>query len=311
MGVPTNAHLTYSEIGIREDLGDMIFNIDPVETQFTRALRKGPKPLNTKVEWLTESLASAASNAQLEGNDVTIEAVVAPTRVYNNCQISTKSFAISGTEEEVKLAGRKSAIAHQTSKKGKELAKDIEYRNLREVRQDGAAATARKCRGALNWCTTNLDKASDATLNADGSITGGTARALTESLVLDTLQNIWSAGGNPKQAFMGPYQKRQFSAFAGTGNYRRPIENTKIVNTVDVYVHDFGMLALKPHRIMPTDTVFFPDMQYWKARNLRPVRREQIAKSGDSEKYFLITEGTLESSQEAASGRITNLTTSS
>lgn len=310
MAVPSNAHLTYSEVGIREELGDDIFNIDPVDTQFTRALKKGAKPKNTKVEWLTESLASAASNAQLEGDDTTAEAVTVPTRVYNMLQIYKKSFRISGTEEEVTLAGRKSAIAHQTVKKGKELSKDVEYMHLREVRNDGAAGTARKCRGALNWCTTNLSKASDATLNADGTVTGGTSRDLSETLVMDLMEDIWDAGGNPKMAFMGPYQKRQFSAFAGTGNYRRPIEAKKIINTVDVYVHDFGMLALKPHHIMPTDVVFFPDMQYWKKRTLRPIRREQLSKTGDSDLYQIIGESTLEACQEAASGRITNLNTS-
>ncbi|MEW6095367.1 MAG: DUF5309 domain-containing protein [bacterium] len=309
MAVPTNTFKTYEAIGVREDLSDIITNISPVDTQLYSAIGE-VKATNTKHEWQKDSLSAAASNAQLEGDDRTALAVTPTSREYNNCQIQAKTFRISRTMEKVVSAGRDSEISYQTAKAMKELARDIEYAFLREVRVDGAAATARKMKGALNWIISNIDKAADATLNADGTVTGGTARALTESIVKGVCQNIFVEGGNPNTVFCGAFQKRKFSEFAGSGNYRTMVENKKLEATVDVYVNDFYSLTIKPHRIMPTDVVVILDLNYWKKATLDPVARTELARTGDSRIFDITVEHTLEARAEKANGRITNLTTS-
>ncbi|MEW6095739.1 MAG: DUF5309 domain-containing protein [bacterium] len=309
MAPPTNTFKTYEAVGIREDLSDVITNISPVDTQFYSTIGE-VKATNTKHEWQKDSLSAAASNAQLEGDDRTALAVTPTVREYNMCQIQAKTFRISRTMEKVVSAGRDSEIANQTTKAMKELAKDTEYAFLREVRVDGAADTARKMRGALNWIISNLDKASDATLNADGTVTGGTARVLTEALVKGVCQNIFVEGGNPNTVFCGAFQKRKFSEFAGSGNYRTMVENKKLEATVDVYVNDFYSLTIKPHRIMPTDVVIILDLNYWKKATLDPVARTELARTGDSRIFDITVEHTLEARAEKANGRITNLTTS-
>jgi len=309
MAVPTGTFKTYEAIGRREDLSDSIANISPVDTLFYSGIAEVGAD-QTLHEWQTDALAAAAANASLEGGDATYTSVTPTVRLSNTCQIQEKSFIVSGTQEKVKKAGRTSELAYQTAKFSKELAKDIEYAFLREVAVTGDATTARKMKGALNHTTTNLSKATDATLNADGTVTGGTIRPLDETLVQTTRQNIFTAGGDPNVILCGPFQKQQFSKFANTNNYRRPVEADKLTNTVDVYVDDFGMLQIKPHRNMPTDVVFIPDMNYWKKATLRPTFRTQLAKTGDNIKYQILCEHTLEARAENASGRITNLTTS-
>lgn len=309
MAVPANTFKTYEAVGLREDLSDIITTISPLDTLFYSGLKEVGCSA-TKHEWQTDALAAAASNAQLEGDDRSATAIAATTRLYNMAQIQSKTFRISGTEEKVKKAGRVSEIDYQTAKHTKELAKDIEYAFLREIRVDGDAATARKMRGALNWIITNLDKAADATLNADGTVTGGTPRALTEILVKNVCQNIFTEGGNPTIVYCGAFQKRKFSEFAGSGNYRTMVENKKLEASVDVYVNDFFSLTIKPHRIMLTDVVFICDKNYWKKATLRPIGREELAKTGDSRIFDITVEHTLEANAEKANGRITNLTTS-
>lgn len=313
MTVAAGTFKTYESIGNREDLSDVITNISPVDTLFYSQLAEdGAKA--TKKEWQTDALAAAGANAQLEGDTTATTAATPTVRLSNTMQIQKKQLSVSGTQEAVSKsggsAGRPSELGYQTAKKAKELAKDVEYAFLREVEVTGDAGTARKMKGALNWTITNLDKADDATLNADGTVTGGTARPLNETLVQNVRQNIFTAGGDPKVIFCGPFQKRQFSAFAGTSNYRRPLEENKLTNTVDVYVDDYGMLSIKPHRNMPTDVVFIPDMAYWKKATLRAIKREELAKAGDAVIYHLIGEHTCVAKAENASGRITNLTTS-
>lgn len=310
--VPDNTFKTYESIGNREDLSDVITNISPVDTLFYSQLSEDGAKAITK-EWQTDSLAAAGANAHLEADDTAAEAASPTVRLSNTMQIQKKALRVSGTQESIAksggAAGRPSELGYQTAKKGKELAKDIEYAFLREVEVTGNAGTARKMKGALNFTVSNLDKAEDAVLNADGTVTGGTARPLSELLVQNVRQNVFTAGGDPKVIFCGPFQKRGFSAFAGTSNYRRPIEEKKLTNTIDVYVDDYGMLTIKPHRNMPTDVVFIPDMSFWKKATLRSVKREELAKTGDSTLYHLIGEHTLVAKAENASGRITNLTT--
>ena len=67
----------------------------------------------TLFEWQTDSLAAAdTTNGQIEGDDISsFEAVTATTRVKNYVQISRKTVIISGTQEVVNKAGRKSEDA--------------------------------------------------------------------------------------------------------------------------------------------------------------------------------------------------------
>lgn len=309
MAIPAGTYKTYEAVGIREDLSDVITNISPSDTLFYSSLKER-KATSTRHEWLTDTLASPATNAQLEGDDRTAQLLVAAAKLYNITQIQSKTIRISESNMAVKSAGNVTTVAYQTAKALKELAGDIEYAFLREVREDGNAGTARKMRGALNWIITNLSKAADATLNPDGTVTGGTPRPLTETLLKEVLQNVFISGGKPRVIYCGPFQKRKISEFAGAGNYRTVVEEKKLTATVDVYVGDFSVLQITPHRIMPTDVLFICDPDYWSKATLRPTKSRQLAKTGDSDIYDVTVEHTLEANAEAANGRITNLTTS-
>jgi hypothetical protein len=67
---------------------------------------------NSLFEWQTDTLASAAANAQLEGDDVSsFDSVTATVRLQNYAQISRKTIILSATEEVVNKAGRRSELA--------------------------------------------------------------------------------------------------------------------------------------------------------------------------------------------------------
>jgi hypothetical protein len=53
--------------------------------------------------------------------------VTPTTRWDNYCQISSKSFVISGTEDVVDKAGRDSEIDYQTILKTKEIKRDMNF----------------------------------------------------------------------------------------------------------------------------------------------------------------------------------------
>ena len=126
MAIVSNTFLTYAAIGNREDLADRIYNISPTDTPFMANIGKG-KATATLHEWQTDSLAAAAANAQLEGDDTTFTAAVATTRLGNTCQISRKDIIVSCTQDAVNKAGRRKEMVYQMAKRAKELKRDCEF----------------------------------------------------------------------------------------------------------------------------------------------------------------------------------------
>jgi hypothetical protein len=111
MAIVSNTFLTYSAKGIREDLSNVITNIAPEETPYSSNIGR-ENVSNALFEYQTDTLAAAAANAQLEGDDVaSYDAVTATVRMQNYCQISRKTIILSATEEVVNKAGRRSELA--------------------------------------------------------------------------------------------------------------------------------------------------------------------------------------------------------
>ena len=121
MAQPTNTFDTYDSVGEREDLSDVIYSISPTDTPFISSAAK-TKATAVLHEWQTDALAAAATNnAVIEGDEATLDAVSATTRLSNSSQIMDKTVVITGTQESVDKAGRASELAYQIAKKAKEL----------------------------------------------------------------------------------------------------------------------------------------------------------------------------------------------
>ena len=75
--VPTSISLTYSAVGIREDLSNVIYNIAPLDTPFLSGCGKETAD-NTHFEWQTDTIAGGAANRQKEGEDPDNDARVNP-----------------------------------------------------------------------------------------------------------------------------------------------------------------------------------------------------------------------------------------
>lgn len=313
MAVPNTTAQTYVAIGMREDLSDMIYNISPTETPFTSAIGKGSKATATLHEWQTDSLSAAGANAQVEGDDMNSMTATPTVRLNNYLQISTKGVLSSGTMEAILKAGRKSELAYQIAKRGKELKRDMEYIfTQNQAGFAGSATTARKLRALENWVGTN-NSGGTSYVSATGitaTVTDGTQRALTESLLKTVIRNCFTNGGDPTMLMVGPFNKQTVSTFTGNATRMDKSEDKKLFAAIDVYASDYGELKVVPNRFQRDRTAFVLDLEYWAMSVLRPITIEAIAKTGDSEKKMIVTEYTLESRNEAASGAIADLTTS-
>ena len=315
MGLPADTLSTFTSIGQREDLSDIIYDISPAETPFLTAIPK-VKATGTKHEWQTHSLtAASSSNFVLEGDDATTDAATTTARVYNYRAISDKVARVTGTQEAVNKAGRKSEMAFQMEARMKELKRDVESALLENnASVAGNSTTAPECAGAQAWIKTNIDKASDATASAGNGTdahTDGTARALAESQVESVLALAWANGGSPSLGILNAFQKRKFAAFSGSSTRTSDGDKKKVVNSVDIYIDPLGNeVRLVPCRQVPTDVIYFFDPEYVKFAVLRDFKTQDLAKTGDSERKQILVEYTLEMCQEKAHAAVYDLATS-
>ena len=313
MAQPTNTFDTYDSIGEREDLSDVIYNISPTDTPFLSSAAK-TKATAVLHEWQTDALAAAVTNNQvIEGDEATIDAISATTRLSNSCQIMDKTILITGTQEAVDKAGRASEIAYQIAKKAKELKRDLEASltsNNAEV--TGSATAARVAGGLRSWVATNDVMGTSGTSGGVGNTAAGngTQRAFTESLLKSVIKSVWNAGGNPTMVMVGPFNKQKLSGFTGNSTRFDAGADATLYTSVDVYASDFGQLQVVPNRFSRDREAWVLDMDYWGVAFLRDFTMHELSKTGDSEKRQLLLEATLESRNEAASGCVADITTS-
>lgn len=318
MALPTNTATTYANVGIREDLSDVIYRVAPEETPFTNNIGRS-KATATFHEWQTEDLAAADdSNAVLEGDDATLDAANIPARVGNRCQISDKTAVVSGTNDAVNKAGRDTEMARQVMLKGMELARDLEKQMLsNKASVAGAAGTARQSAGMESWIVTNASRGAGGSGGGfSGGVvaapTDGTQRAFTETLLKAAHLAAFNAGGKPNQLYMSGTQKQVFSTFPGISSTRvLPQGNAPvtIVGAADVYVGDFGRLTAIPHPYgMRSRTVLGVDPRMVAKADLRPMRNWVLSKTGDTEKRQILCEYTLEVKNEKAHFVVADLT---
>lgn len=320
MGAPNGTFQTHQSIGNREDLTDMISNIAPTETPFfTRAARVKAKAVYH--EHQTDTLAAAATNRHIEGDDSSPNTAVPTVRVGNHCQIFKKTIQVSGTQEVIDKAGRDSEVAYQLMKRGKELKRDIEFALTRnQASSAGGNNTARSLASVESWLATNRTSKGTGTAQSTPGFSGTTVLAPTDSTATSSftendlkamVKEAWSAGGDPRLILVGPTAKQRISGFVGIADITKEAGTTaratRIIGGADVYVSDFGEHVVVASHFSRDQTVLILDMDYWAVAMLRGMQKEKLAKTGDSEKWHLVTELTLESRNEAASAKITDV----
>lgn len=303
MAAPTNTYVSTAAVGNREDLTDIIDMITPSETPFYSMIGKA-KASGTLHEWQTQALRAAKQNAQAEGDDTTATAVTPQVRLGNYTQILKEAASVSGTQESVDKAGKKSEMAKQMALKSAEMKLDLEF----ALTRNGVSASGpRQMRGLVGWMV-GANVSSGAGYVAPNYVTNvaqtdGTARAFTESLLKDTLQKTYIAGGRPNVIMMGATQKQTFSTFTGNATRQKDADN-KLNASIDVYVSDFGTLKAVVNIQQRARDVFVLQSDKWAFATLRPWQKSPLAKTGDSERNQILLEGTLEAINPAANGAV-------
>lgn len=314
MAVPSNTAQTYALKGIREDLADVIYNISPDATPFLSKCKK-VKASNTFTEWQTDKLRSSVVNAHIEGDDTAANAISPTVRLGNYTQIFKNAVIVSGTADAVDAAGRAKEMAYQVLKTSKEHKLDIEKALFdNQARAAGAAGTARRLAGAPAWIKTNVDMATAGTPanpTGDGTDarTDGTQLAFSQTRFNKVMQSVWEAGGDPDTVYLSSFQMNVALGFSGNNNQRNTVKKTEVAQLLDVYMTPWGQVQFVMSRENRSRDVFVMQSDKWHVATLRATKNEPLAKTGDSEKRQIVTELTLISANEAASGIVADNTT--
>ena len=313
--------LTYDTYGKREDLSDIIYNISPTDTPFMSGVGK-TKATNTKYEWQTDSLGAVAANAKAEGASISYPTLTSTSRKHNNTQISTKAVQVSGTDDAMNLAGRNTELAYQVAKAAKELKRDMENALLSNTASaaGSSGSPTRTLGGVQTWISTNVSAGAGGSGAGSGAArTDGTQRVFTETLLKTVLRDCFDNGGNPNQIQLNAFNKQKLSMFTGGATRFDKAEDKRLITSIDVYESDFGTLQVQPNRFIRKSNataakrgqdVLCLEMDFWAVAFLRDFKLQTPGQSADADQRFLVAEYTLEAKNEAASGMVTDVTTS-
>ena len=320
MTVPSGTFQTFQAIGNREDLEDDIYDVSPTETPFAMMVKKGSAK-STFHEWQTDAMDAAATNSNVQGDDATVNTVVPTVRLRNYTQILDKVISIAGTQEAVDTAGRHSDMAYQTTKRMKELKRDLEYALVRnQASTAGAAASGATLASVESWISTNKTSVGSGGTPTTPGYASGTVAAPTDNSVAGTVTEAhlksviaaaWAAGGDPEILMVGAITKQKISGgFSGIATRFKDVpvgKQAQIVSGVDLYVSDFGTHKVIPNRFVRDRNILCLDMEYWELARLRPTQAFPLAKTGDSEKKQILMEVTLVSKNELANAKVTDI----
>jgi hypothetical protein len=289
-----------NQVGKREDLADIVANVDVKETPFTSRVNKSSKPTNSRFDWQLDKYASARVAGTVDGVDVGEfeNAAEDRERIGNYIQYFRRAAKVSTLAEDLSnVAGVRSELAKATAKKIVELKRDIEATFLGG--NDGQADN-----GSVPYLTIGLDKWIDTTgptipyamptayrPDATGQIITTADTSLAESDIQTMMRVIFEETGMQGDYWMicGAKVRRAFTDFtrtretaSGTDQYTNQKvrsfnvdgNSKKVVNTTGIFEGDFGTVTIAASNFIggatyDDDRAYLLDMDKIHVRSLK------------------------------------------
>ena len=291
---------SYDEVGIKEDVSDIITNISPTKTPFLSTL-KTEKVHQRRHDWQEDSLAAqVTNNAAIEGANANYATLTPTTLRSNYTQILTKAIQVSGSADASLAHGRAKESAYQMSKKMEEAKRDLEatLTAVSAAYNAGNDTTARTMGNAENM----VDSSTTDTL--------GSAGPLTEAAILTVMNDLYTAGGEADTLLIKPSDAQLVAAFATATGRERMLQNDykTVTNVVNIYQTPYGDLKVVMDRFKNTSTAMLYDASYWRLLVFRNWFRTVLATTGDALNQMLIGEFSLKHLNFKASGLVANIT---
>lgn len=298
-------------------VGDL-FLVSKGDTPFLSAiggLTGGESAGSTIIEWQTEDLRDADITRQrVEGATAPNGEARVRSRVSNVLEIHQEAVELSYTRQATNRMrstdGEKlvtigtttlpeDELQHQIDLALKQVARDVNKAFIAGTYQNPANNTQpRKTRGLVEAITTN--------------VVAGTG-ALTENMVLDTMQKVWETGGiregETRTIIVGAKMKRALSkVFITDKGYHETSRKVGGVN-VSVLETDFGQCNIMLDNDVPSDTLLVVSLEecapvFLEIPGKGSFFAEPLAKTGASDKVQLYGEIGLKYGAEQHHGKL-------
>lgn len=264
---PTRNGFASGRIGIREELSDLIANVDAKDTPITSMAKRGSKPGNTTFRWQVDRNPDPSIElGVLDGADVdpTSPATNPAFKQYtlgyreeveNNIHMFRRAVHVSNlTQDLLNIAGVKDELSRQLAKATIDMKRSMELTFTSDVLpalDDGATPYRTRCLTA--WIKNGLLAATDNTQQKYGAQnqsirpvgenfrtpassilgTGQTVDQLGENDVQDVMTSVYEQTGQFKnhEAVVGTALKRQFTNLVYTKT--EPSLTSRIQNNRD------------------------------------------------------------------------------
>lgn len=310
--------------GIRYKVGDVwkhntsgeIFLVTAVSTDTLTIVRNWTDASGagetTGVAWTNGDTVTYLYSARLEGADSDRSYWTSLTNPYNYSQIMHAEVFVSDSElNATSRYGVSDQFMYQLNKflggagagNGKQgragdLMIDLENTFFSTQKKKQRTSTVPGAMGGFQaFVTTNV------------SSNGGTARYLTPTILENSLQTIWEAGGMPDVIICNAFQKRLISSFYSGSVTTERSERTGgvVINKIET---EFGTYDLMLNRRCDPDKIFIAQRDKIGWITLRPFAVKPLAEDGDYTKKQIVGEFGFVVENETAHGLIKDLKTS-
>jgi len=271
------------QIGKREDLADIMANIDVKETPFTSRIKKSSKATNSLFDWHVDRYDNPRLGGVVDGTDVTNFENHGQYRLklHNYIQIFRRSDKVSGLAQDLSdVAGVKNEIAEGGKTKLVELKRDMECTFLsdQDAQADNGILEYKTCALGV-WISVagpTTFPITDAAYRPTSAqvITTATASLVEDADLQGILKAIFDATGmsGDYSFLVGSTLRRRFTdmtrTVANTGGatskvrtFSGTMSSTKIDHTTTIYQGDYGMLDIQTSSwIGWNDTTKLPEL---------------------------------------------------
>lgn len=305
---------------IREDLGNVIYNVTPYKTPFSSGVAK-TRATNDNHEWLTDTLADTAPSFVIEANTIAASTTDARVRKGNFVGILQETATVSKKAEMFDRAGIPGKeMAYQLLKKGKELQMTMEKSLLLAGGGVVKVAPTNSAAGVpapvSSWILANQDKATNGTKNtastgATNTVLGDN-RTFEEAFLTSVLDGVWDGSGDFSNVSIMADAARvtsirsKVNGMAGADGMTTDVSAGEIYNRIAIYQSQFGPVKVIPNKHMPANQIYVLDMSSWGVAfgGGKTIHTTELSTSTSAEKQLLETYFTLEARSEEANGAV-------
>lgn len=265
------ATLITNQVGIRQDLSDLIAVVDAKTCPVVSTAKKGSEPINPLTQWQADAFATTGvpsgvlSNTDISSSDFIDNAAnraILSARVQKFREVPSVDDLAQNISE-VAGIGKKREMAKAVTKSLEQIKRSMEAAFCSDQEsQEQSGASPYLTRGLGKWiqngAQTDLPVAA-AYRTPTASVNTTATASLTEANVQDVLQSIYEQTGKVStySLICGPNLKRAFTGFTRTQfastnvasairTLNQDAEAKKITSTVDIFEGDFGTLELIP-----------------------------------------------------------------